>query len=169
MYPPSVTNIHQTYRVIIQAYRAILIFHSSLSQFWSISTEKARVVGAAIARVYTVYNYHPVRVNLLGFRETLKLYSSSQGVRGTWLCHKTIYQTPKGSVVFAWAPPPLKRLSSILTISFHWHSIPYLPSLPLNSSRDDVFLLCPPLKLRYSPKIFQHSSHRRYMYIMNCR
>ena len=49
-----------------------LTYNSSLSQFWSISTDKARVVGAAIARIYIVYNYHPVSVNLLGFRETFK-------------------------------------------------------------------------------------------------
>ena len=34
--------------------------------------DKTRVVGAAIAGIYTVYNYHSVSVNLLGLRETFK-------------------------------------------------------------------------------------------------
>ena len=156
MYPLSVTNIHQTYRVIIQAYRAISnIQFQSLSQFWSISTDKTRVVGAAIAGIYTVYNYHSVSLNLLGLRETFKTIFMVIGDQGNVVVSKNKIPDPlKGSVVFAWAFPssPLKRLSSILTISSHWHSIPYIPSLPLNSFRDDVSLLCPPWKLRYSPK-----------------
>ena len=157
MYPLSVTNIHQTYRVIIQAYRAISnIQFQSLSQFWSISTDKTRVVGAAIAGIYTVYNYHSVSVNLLGLRETFKTIFMVIGDQGNVVVSQNKIPDPlKGSVVFAWAPPPplpLKRLSSILTISSHWHWTPYIPSLPLKSFRDDVSLFFPPWKLRYSPK-----------------
>ena len=73
MYPPSVTNIHQTYRVIIQAYRAISnIQFQSLSVLKHFDGQSQPVVGAAITCIYIVYNYHPVSVNLLGFRETFK-------------------------------------------------------------------------------------------------
>ena len=71
--------------------------------------DKARVVGTAIARIYIVYNYHPVSVNLLGFRETFKTLFIVLGGQGNVVVSQDNLPDPQKALKYSHEPPPPQR------------------------------------------------------------